>query len=76
MAKKKTAKRKKRKKKTGHGGKRKGAGRKPTTGRKTKGRCYTANQEEDTLILAEAERDKISIGQVLKRAVRSYYGLD
>jgi hypothetical protein len=67
---------KKAKKKCAHGGKRKGAGRKPTTGRTTMGRCYTANREEDALILAEAKRDKISIGQVLKRAVRSYYELE
>jgi len=62
------------KKKCGHGGKRKGAGR-PRTGRTTAGRCFTANKEEDAAIIARAKRDGISIGQVIKRAVRRDLGL-
>ena len=62
------------KKKSGHGGKRKGAGR-PVTGRNTVSRCYTASLEEDAA-LQEAAPTYGSIDATIKAAVRAFFGLD
>ena len=66
---------KKTKKKTGHGGRRKGAGR-PKTGRNTVSRCYTASlKDEDPALVDYANEHGISIDATIKVAVRAFFGL-